>query len=85
MKQKTSWLSGFAADSICTVLLTTALSLVILDMLGHRVGYGQCLLLAFASLVLIILFTRRWWILPSFILLIGLALTALIFIFKLYE
>jgi transglutaminase-like putative cysteine protease len=85
MKQKTSWLSGFAADSICTVLLTTALSLVMLDMLGHRVGYGQCLLLAFAALLIIILFTRRWWLLPSFILLISLALTAMIFIFKLYD
>jgi hypothetical protein len=63
----------------------TALSLVMLDMLGHRVGYGQCLLLAFAALLIIILFTRRWWLLPSFILLISLALTAIDIIFKLYD
>ena len=82
---KTSSILGLAADSVCTILLTTAFSLILLDMLGHNVDYGQCLAISAVSLLLIILFTRRWWVFPAILVLLGLAVVAMIFVFKLYD
>jgi hypothetical protein len=69
--------------SACALLLAAALSMAAMDMLGHSAGFGQCALLAAVSLGFIFLFSRRWWILPSFLLLAGLALAAMVFIFRL--
>jgi transglutaminase-like putative cysteine protease len=82
---KTSSILGLAADSVCTILLSTAFSLILLDMLGHNVDYGQCLAISAVSLLLILLFTRRWWVLPAILVLLGLAVVAMIFVFKLYD
>jgi transglutaminase-like putative cysteine protease len=82
---KTSSILGLAADSVCTILLSTAFSLILLDMLGHNVDYGQCLALSAISLLLVLLFTRRWWVFPALLVLAALTLTALIYVFRLYD
>ncbi len=85
MKGKAFRLSSLAADSACALLLSTALSLVALDTLGHSLSFMQCLILAALALLNVILLTRRWWVFPSFLLLCALALAALVFVFKLYD
>jgi cell division protein FtsW (lipid II flippase) len=82
---KTSSILGLAADFVCTILLSTAFSLILLDMLGHNVDYGQCLALSAISLLLVLLFTRRWWVFPALLVLAALTLTALIYVFRLYD
>ncbi len=67
MKFFNSRFADIFADVFCSLLLGTAGCTALFPALHMHIGYGECLLLMLADLVLIVLFTRKWWILPSFL------------------
>lgn len=67
MKFFNSSFADIFADVFCSLLLGTAACIVLFPALNMSVGYGECLLLMLVNLTLIVLFTRKWWILPSFL------------------
>lgn len=64
VKNKKSGRADIAGDSICCLTASSALSLVLLNLLGHNTGLWYCLFLCMLSLVLILIFSLRWWLLP---------------------
>jgi hypothetical protein len=56
-----------AADSVCSLLASAALSLVVLSQLGHRVDLWLCMLLAAISLFFVLVFSRKWFLFPIFL------------------
>ena len=59
--------AGMISDAICSLLLGTAFCALLFPALRMDVGWGECLLLMIADTLLVILFSRRWWILPAFL------------------
>ncbi len=55
------------ADAFCSVLLGTAICILLFPVFRMDVGWGECLLFMLADIVLVVLFSRKWWILPSFL------------------
>ena len=81
MKFFNSRFADIFADVFCSLLLGTAVCTALFPALNMRIGYDECLLLMLADLVLIVLFTRKWWILPSFLgaaALLGVAVSSLL-------
>lgn len=64
MKFLRSKLAAFLMDICCCILLGAAASTILLPYTGLEVGFGDCLLLVTADVVLIALFTRKWWLFP---------------------
>lgn len=60
------------ADAFSTVLLGTAVCILLFPVFRMDVGWGECLLFMLADTVLVLLFSRKWWILPSFLVLAAL-------------
>ena len=59
--------AGMISDAICSLLLGTAFCALLFPALRMDVGWGECLLLMIADTLLVVLFSRRWWILPAFL------------------
>ena len=71
-KKPLSGTTGFISDAACAVVLSSALLLVLLTLLGHDSGLWECLVFSAVSSALVFVFSRRWWLLPA--LLAGIAL-----------
>lgn len=85
MKFLNSKFADIFADVFCSLLLGTAFCVALFPALNMSVGYGECLLLMMADLTLIVLFTRKWWILPSFLggaLLLIVAISSLVGVYE---
>ena len=84
-KPKKTRVSDLVGDALCCLLASAALSLVLLTRLGHEVGFWNCFLLSAISLAFVMTFSRKWWLLPAFLVLVS-GLTFLIcWIFKLSD
>lgn len=57
-------ISDITGDSICCLAASSALSMVLLNLLGHGKGLWYCLLLCIVSLAIILIFSRKWWLFP---------------------
>lgn len=60
-----SKLAGYLTDIFCCILLGSSICAVLLPAAGLKADFGECLLLTMAALALVVLFTRRWWVLPA--------------------
>jgi hypothetical protein len=81
MKFLSSKLADIFADVFCSLLLGTAVCTALFALLHMNVGFGECVLLMLVNLALVVVFTRKWWILPSFLgaaALLGVAVSSLL-------
>jgi transglutaminase-like putative cysteine protease len=69
--------SDIIGDSICCLSASCALSMVLLNLLGHDRSLWYCLLLCMLSLAIILIFSRKWWLFPLIV--VGGAVLSLIF------
>ena len=69
MKFLNSKTAEISSDAFCSVLLGTAICALLFPVFRMNVVWGECLLYMLADIVLVVLFSRRWWILPSLLLL----------------
>lgn len=69
MKFLNSKIAELLSDACCSVLLGTAVCVLLFPVFRMDVGWGESLLFMLANIILVALFTRKWWILPSFLLL----------------
>lgn len=61
-----SKLAAYLTDIICCILMGASVLAVLLPSAGLGSGFGGYLLLMAADLILIVLFTRKWWLFPVF-------------------
>lgn len=54
-------------DTFCSIMLGTAISTVFFTLLQYSVGFGECLLYVLTATILIVILSRKWWILPAFL------------------
>ena len=59
--------AALVSDVICCALLGTAIGAMLFSSLGLEAGFGICLLMIVADLLLVVLLTRKWWVFPAFI------------------
>jgi len=76
MKFLNSKTAGLMADTLCGILLSAAACMALFSLLQYGEGFGSCLLFVLTDFALIVIFTRKWWILPALIA-AGALLTAL--------
>ncbi len=64
LKSKTA---SFLTDICCSILLGASVCTIFLPSAGIVTDYWTCLLIMAVDLALIALFTRKWWLLPVFL------------------
>lgn len=82
MKFLNSKTSDLFADGFCTLLLGTPVCVLLFPIFRMDVSWGECLLFMLVNTVLIVLFSRKWWLLPSFL---GFAVLLVVVISSLLE
>ncbi len=82
MKFLNSKTADLFADGFCTLLLGTPVCVLLFPVFRMDVGWGECLLFMLINTALIVLFSRKWWLLPSFL---GFAVLLVVIISSLLE
>lgn len=59
--------ASYISDFICSILLGSAACAAVFPLIGFKANIGGCLLIMTADVLLVFIFSRKWWILPALI------------------